>query len=333
MTEPQADPQDDRRADPQAVPPDAASYHEPVLVRQVLELFAPQPGMVCLDCTVGLGGHAAAIAPRLAPGGRYVGLDVDPGNIELARRRLAGASARVDLVRSNFAGAGAVLDELGTGRVDLLLADLGFASNQMRDSQRGLSFQVEGPLDMRLDPDLPQTAGDLINTMPQEELADLIYRYGEERYSRRIARKIVEHRGQSPINTTTDLAQLVRHAYGRAGRRGHRHPGRMRIDPATRTFMALRIAVNAELAALERLLGNLPHLLRPGAVAALISFHSLEDRMVKRAFASLRSAGLAEVLTRKPLVADEDEQRRNPRARSAKLRAVRWLEAPDAAGC
>lgn len=309
---------DDPRASEQTPPP-----HLPVLAREVLEILDPQPGMVCLDCTVGTAGHAAMIAPYLAPGGRYIGLDVDPNNIAIAQEHLSHAPVTVDLVRSNFTTARDVLNQLDIQGVDLLLADLGFSSNQMDDPARGLSFNSDGPLDMRLDPSLPQTAGDLVNTLPEQELADLIYRYGQERHSRKIARKIVEYRRQSPINTSACLARLVRGAYGRMGHKS-KPRGRRRIDAATRTFMALRIAVNAELTALERLLEDLPALLRPGAVAVIISFHSLEDRLVKRAFAEMCRNCAARKLTPKPVVADLQERHNNSRSRSAKLRAMKW---------
>jgi len=313
----------DAHAQPQAPPP-----HLPVLPREVLELLDPKPGMVCLDCTVGTAGHAAIIAPRLAPGGRYIGLDVDPNNIALAQERLDHAPVTVNLVRSNFVAARDVLGRLGIEAVDLLIADLGFSSNQMDDPARGLSFNCDGPLDMRLDPSLPQTAADLVNTLPQQELADLIYQHGQERHSRKIARKIVEYRHQSPINTSACLARLVRGVYGRVGHKS-KPRGRKRIDAATRTFMALRIAVNAELSALERLLDDLPALLRPGAVAVMISFHSLEDRLVKHAFVGMYRSHGAQRLTPKPVVADPQERHDNPRSRSAKLRAIRWPDATE----
>lgn len=308
--------------------------HEPALAPQVIEILQPKPGMVCLDCTVGLGGHAAQIVPRLAPAGHYIGLDVDPKNIAATRERLADAPVPVTLRQTNFALATSVLDALRVRGVDLLLADLGFASNQVDDPARGLSFNADGPLDMRLDPRLHQTAADLVNKLPEEKLANLIYEYGQERWSRKIARKIVERRTESPINTTADLAGLVRRAYGPAGRRGNRRR-RHKIDPATRTFMALRIAVNAELASLQQLLSDLPRCLRPQAVAVVISFHSLEDRLVKRAMADLCRHERAEGLTRKPVVADHEERFNNPRSRSAKLRAIRWMGNPaeHATGC
>lgn len=305
--------------------------HVPVLPAEVVALLSPKPGQIMLDCTLGRGGHAEMLLPMLGEKGRYIGLDVDPINIEHARQRLtkvAQPAARFDLAHANFATAGSVLSELQIPgpRVDLLLADLGFASNQVADPMRGFSFANDGPLDMRLDPSLPQTAADLVNRLPEHELANVIYRYGEERLSRKIARKITEARSKTPIQSTAELAKLVREAFGVKDRApGPWRPGRIRIDPATRTFMALRIAVNAELDALERLLDSLPKLLKPGAVAAIISFHSLEDRLVKHAFADLAKAGLARRLTPKPVIAGEAERDRNPRSRSAKLRAVEWI--------
>jgi 16S rRNA (cytosine1402-N4)-methyltransferase len=295
-----------------------ATGHVPVLPAEVVALLNPQPGQVCLDCTIGRGGHGALIVPRLSPGGRYVGFDVDPVNLEFARARLAGTTVPVDLRHANFAGAPAALAQLGIGRVDLLLADLGFSSNQMENPERGFSFNSEGPLDMRLNPDLTSTAADLVNTLSEQELANLIYRLGEDRLSRRIARKIVETRARSPIISTRVLAEVVRQAYGTRS-------GAQRLDPATRTFMALRIAVNAELEALTQLLHHLPELLTSGGRAVFISFHSLEDRLVKQAFAQLHRAGKARRLTPKPVTADEDERRDNPRSRSAKLRALEML--------
>jgi len=292
------------------------AVHEPVLAEQIMEYLKPKSGMVCVDCTTGLGGHAAMLAEAISPGGRLIGLDVDSQNLEYARRRLAAATVPVDLVHANFATVSSVLASKGLDGADLLLADLGFSSNQVENVDRGLSFQLDGPLDMRLNLDLKQTAADLVNELPEKELADLIYSYGEERFSRKIARKIVEQRTQAPILNTKGLAQVVRRAYGIGA-------GRQKIDPATRTFMALRIAVNGELEALDQLLRQLPAVLRPGGAACLISFHSLEDRQVKHAFAKWHKAGIAKRLTPRPVVAGETQRRANPRSRSAKLRAIR----------
>jgi 16S rRNA (cytosine1402-N4)-methyltransferase len=293
-------------------PPSAPSpRHVPVLPREVVELLAPAPGQVFVDATVGAGGHTRLLAERVGPAGRVIGLDQDAGMLELARPRLAGLP--VTLVHANFDRLPQVLREQGVEAVDGVLADLGVCSDQLDEAGRGLSFQQPGPLDMRMDPRSGETAADLLRRLGERDLADLIYTYGEERFSRRIARKIVETRKQAPLETTEQLAALVRRCVPRP--KGRRHV----IDPATRVFQALRIAVNDELGALERLLAALPRCLRPGGRAALISFHSLEDRRVKQAF---RNREVWQELTRKPVVAGEDEVRANPRARSAKLRAA-----------
>ncbi len=301
--------------------------HMPVLAEQVLGQLDPKPGQVVLDCTAGRGGHGALLIPKLGPGGRYVGLDTDPANADYSRHRLSPiakqAGVGLDVVHANFRDARGVLRQLGIEGVDGLLADLGFASNQMDDPARGMAFSEDGPLDMRLDTGATVTAEQLINQLPQDELADLIYEFGEERLSRRIARKIVELRTHEPITTTGALARLVRRAYGPRKSSSRRQ----RIDPATRTFMALRIAVNDEMGALDQLLTDLPGLLNPGGLnpggrAAVISFHSLEDRRVKRAFLGLGKDAGFKVLTRKPVTANDDEARANPRSRSAKLRAI-----------
>jgi 16S rRNA (cytosine1402-N4)-methyltransferase len=275
----------------------------------------PRPGQVLVDATVGVGGHACLLAERVASGGRLIGLDRDPAMLERARPRLAGLP--VELVHSGFDRLRAVLDDLGIQQVDGVLADLGVCSDQLDDPERGLSFSKPGPLDMRLDPGEGETAADLVNRLNERDLADLIYEYGEERFSRRIARRIVEARRLAPLRTTEELAELVRRCVPRPPRHGRRRPA---IDPATRVFQALRIAVNDELAALDRLLAALPGCVKVGGRAAIISFHSLEDRRVKQAF---RDKAIWEALTRKPVQPGEEEERSNPRARSAKLRAAR----------
>ena len=303
--------------------------HIPVLLAEVVALLSPRPGAAFVDCTLGRGGHAAAIIP-LIEGGTYLGLDVDGENARYAEGRLRpGAEAhgvRLVVTRTNFAGVGGAVEAAGIGLVDGLLADLGFASNQMDDPQRGFSFMCDGPLDMRLGRADSSAGSDaaggvaggaagLVNTLPEAALADLIYRYGEERLSRRIARKIVERRSKSPIETTGELADLCRRAYGPAVHKS-------KIHPATRTFQALRIAVNGELEALDALLGTLPGLMSSGGRAGIISFHSLEDRPVKQAFLKMQQDGLAERLTRKPITAGPQEIAANPRSRSAKLRGI-----------
>jgi 16S rRNA (cytosine1402-N4)-methyltransferase len=283
-----------------------------VLPAEVLRYLAPAAGETVVDATVGGGGHARLIAERLGPGGRLIGLDRDPGMIELARPRLEGLP--VTLVHANFDGLREVLDELGVEAVDGVVADLGFASDQVDAPERGFSFSQPGPLDMRMDPAAGEPAAALLRRLNERDLADLIYQYGEERFSRRIARRIVEARRTRPLETTEELAELVRRCVPRPKGR------RPAIDPATRVFQALRIAVNDELGALDRLLAQLPRCLKPGGRAVVISFHSLEDRRVKHAF---RDRGVWEALTPKPVQAGDEEVRQNPRARSAKLRAAR----------
>jgi 16S rRNA (cytosine1402-N4)-methyltransferase len=268
-----------------------------------------------VDATVGSGGHARLVLERLRPSGRLIGLDQDPAMMAIARPQLekAASDAAIEFVEANFDQLEETLRERGLAAVDAVLADLGFCSDQMDDAERGLSFQQEGPLDMRLNPASGEPASALLRRLNERDLADLIWKYGEERFSRRIARRIVETRRHQPLETTTQLAELVRRCVPRPrGKRGA-------IDPATRTFQALRIAVNDELGALERLLALLPGCVKPGGRAVVISFHSLEDRLVKQAF---RQRGIWTPLTRKPVQASEDEARNNPRARSAKLRAA-----------
>lgn len=291
-------------------PTDPLPRHVPVLVHEVLELLEPRPGQVVVDCTVGAAGHARLLCERIGPTGTLIGLDQDPTMLALAARRLEGTGAI--LVHASFEDLRQVLDEQKIAAADAVLADIGFASDQLADPARGLSFQHEGPLDMRLDPTRGEPAAALVNRLPEKELADLIYHYGEERHSRRVARRLVEARQKEPIATTTQLAELVRRAVPRT--RGHG------IDPATRTFQALRIAVNDELGALERFLQAVPDCLKPGGRVAVISFHSLEDRLVKQTFR--RCPELFKELTRKPRQAGAAEVQENPRARSAKLRVA-----------
>jgi 16S rRNA (cytosine1402-N4)-methyltransferase len=289
--------------------------HVPVLAREVVALLDPQPGEIWVDATVGAGGHTRLIAERIGPTGRVIGLDQDAAMLELAKARLTGLP--VELVHANFDQVTAVLDKLGAKDIDGLFADLGFASDQMDEANRGLSFQQDGPLDMRLDPTAGETATDLVARLSEYDLAKVFYEYGEERHSRRVARKIVETRKQSPIRTTAQLANLVRSCVPREKGRS--------FDPATRVFQAMRIAVNDELGSLERLLAQLPRIVKPGGRVGIISFHSLEDRRVKQAFQDRETWS---PLTKKPVTASDDEVRSNPRARSAKLRVARRQTCP-----
>jgi len=244
-------------------------------------------------------------------------MDADTGNLRLAKRRLEPFGRRVRLFEANFADIRTVMRQGGLERTDGLLADLGVASTQLDDPERGFSFSADGPLDMRIDRSRRQNAGDLVNNLTERKLADLIFEYGQERYSRRIARAIVKARTAKAIGTTTVLADVVRRAIPQAARRSRRG-----VDPATRTFQALRIAVNDELGCLDRLLDALADVLDVGARACVISFHSLEDRRVKRAFAEWAATGDARLITRKPLTPSPAELAANPRSRSAKLRCI-----------
>jgi 16S rRNA (cytosine1402-N4)-methyltransferase len=288
--------------------------HAPVLTADVLRYLRPERGGLFVDCTVGLGGHSRALLEAGAT--RVVGIDRDLQALAAARETLAPWADRVELVHADYRALDEVLDRHGISLVDGTLADLGVSSLQLDAPGRGFSFQRDEPLDMRMDATSAETAADLVARSTERDLADAIFAYGEERFSRRIARAIVEARRAHPIATTGGLAAIVRRALPR---RGH-----MRIDPATRTFQALRIWVNQELDGLDRFLETTARRLRLGARLVVISFHSLEDRILKhtlRALQQSRDAGVR-VLTKKPVVPGDDEVRRNPRARSAKLRAA-----------
>ncbi len=289
---------------------DSSPAHVPVLLDEVVDWLAPRSGAVLLDGTLGGGGHTAALAEIAGPSGMVIALDRDPAAIAVAQRNLA--ALPVKLVHANFCDLGEVLEQLEVPAVDGVVLDLGISSGQLSDSERGFSFSGTGPLDLRFDPTAGEPARRLVNRLSAEHLAELIYRYGEERYSRRIARAIVARREKQPIETAVELAELVRRCVPRS--RGGR-----RIDPATRTFQALRIAVNDELKSLEIALRRIPDCMRPKARMAVISFHSLEDRRVKQAF---RDDKRMEVLTRKPIRPDKKEITENPRSRSAKLRVA-----------
>lgn len=300
--------------------------HIPVLLEEVMEHLAVSRANTVVDVTVGLGGHAARILGQLGSEGRLIGVDRDPESLELARERLrpAGAGApRVDLVHANFQDLDFVLKGLGIQKVDRVLADLGVSSPQLDRPERGFSFRQAGPLDMRMDPTRGEPAARLIERLSADRLAEMFSEYGEERFSQRIARQIVARREKKPIETTVDLAEIVRAAIPA------RSAAKERIDPATRVFQALRIAVNEELVALDALLGQLPRLVRSGGRAVIVSFHSLEDRQVKRAF---RAPGIWRELTKKPVQASESEASVNARARSAKLRAALRLDTTDLSG-
>ena len=285
--------------------------HQPVLLREVMEFLKVDPDGVYIDATLGAGGHAEGILKRLSTG-KLLGIDRDPAALEIARERLQPFAERLIMLHGNFGEIDVLHASSGLGPADGLLADLGLSSMQLEDASRGFSFSLPGPLDMRMDPHSDTTAADIANRTGERDLANLIFELGEERHSRRIARAIVKAR---PYRSTTELAQVVTRAI--PSRAGLRH-----LHPATRTFMALRLAVNNELENLRDLLGKTLDILRPGGRVVILSFHSLEDRLVKRAFQQWRHEGRARILTRKVVRPGEDEVRANPRSRSAKLRAA-----------
>jgi 16S rRNA (cytosine1402-N4)-methyltransferase len=289
--------------------------HVPVLLEECLDLLMVRPGGTYADATLGLGGHSAAIARKLGGQGTLIAFDRDPQAMAEAQRRLAALTEELGpempQVRYVARPFSAIAEEIAPGSLDGLLADFGVSSLQLDQPHRGFSFRAEGPLDMRMDPRSELTAEQVVNQADEEDLANLIYEFGEERRSRRIARAIVRAR---PIHTTGELARVVSAAA----------PAMKsdKIHPATRTFQALRIRVNSELQEIQSLLKSAESLLKTGGRAAFISFHSLEDRLVKDALRDAQRAGTLTVLTRKPLVAGEEESRRNPRSRSAKLRGA-----------
>lgn len=294
--------------------------HVPVLSREVVAWLVRQPGGTYLDCTVGQGGHAALILERSRPNGILIGIDRDPDAIAATGERLARFASRMHLEQGNFSALKQHLRSVGVAEVDGVIFDLGVSSAQLDRPERGLSFLSNGPLDMRMDQRAGRTAADLVAQLPERELADLIYQYGEERYSRRIARSIVAARKANPLRTTFDLVSVISGSVPAAYRHG-------RIHCATRTFQALRIAVNQELDVIEGALRDAADVLAPGGRLCVIAFHSLEDRIAKQTIRSLSRGPEAclKVLTKKPYIPSEEERRDNPRARSAKLRVAERL--------
>ena len=284
--------------------------HTPVLLEEVLHWLRIRPEGTYIDATVGAGGHAIEIARQLTRG-RLVGLDQDPQALELARERLREFERQVTLVHASFSRIEEIVRRLNLPSADGVLADLGVSSMQLDSAERGFSFRFGGPLDMRMDPTAQMTAAEIVNHRPEKELADLLYDFGEERESRRIARAIVRAR---PIRDTGHLATVV------AGARKAR--GRQKLHPATKTFLALRIAVNRELEELEQFLSRTPATLAPAGRWVVLSYHSLKDRLVKRAFQKLAREGTVQILTKKVIQPAPDELRSNPRARSAKMRVA-----------
>ena len=291
-----------------------SSGHDPVLLTEVLELLEVTEGKTVVDCTLGRGGHARAMADRLGKTGLLIGMDADPRNLEFAAGRLAGTECEVRLFHANFSELEHVMEQAKIGPVDAILADLGLSTNQLFDPQYGLSFAADTALDMRIDPRTPLSAADVVNRWPEEKIADLLFHMAQERGSRRIARNIVQRRRATPIRTTGELAQIIYDSIGRGARD--------KIDPATRTFMALRMAVNKEIENLQTLLRTAPRMLKVGGRMGVISFHSTEDRMVKQAVRDAQEQMVLKAVTKKPVVPQDAEMGANPRSRSAKLRVA-----------
>jgi 16S rRNA (cytosine1402-N4)-methyltransferase len=307
--------------------------HKPVLVDEVIRFLDLRERSLIIDATLGLGGHSEAILTA-EPTARIIGIDQDREALKLASERLAKFGNRISTIHANFSEIGKIADEIGIEKADGIVADLGVSSMQLDDPERGFSFRLDAPLDMRMNPESGKmTAAELLESLDEEEIANLIYKYGEERKSRRIAHRIIERREQGrPVRTTVDLANLIEKAIGRSPKD--------KIHPATRTFQALRIAVNNELGILERFIENSVDLLKTDGRLCVITFHSLEDRIVKQTFQKLSgkcqcppripkcvcgAAKRVEVLTRKPVIPRDAEMNENPRSRSAKLRVCRKL--------
>lgn len=320
-------------------PPPAGISHLPVLLEETVSLLAPRSGATVVDCTVGLGGHARALLAAVGGRGRVLGLDRDAESLQIAARNLEEFGGRFVPVHADYRDLRRVLAEEEVDSVDALLADLGFSSFQIDSSDRGFSFRVDAPLDMRMDRSSGKTAADLLAELGEDEIATLLRTFGEERSARRIARALVEERRRRSIRTTLDLARLVERAL--------RARGGARIHPATRTFQALRIAVNRELEGLDAFVREACSILSSGGRAAFISFHSLEDRIVKQTLRSLAPRcvcppafprctcgrpGIVEPVTRRAVRPGTEEIRANPRSRSARLRVVRRLADPDSTG-
>jgi len=297
--------------------------HIPVLVPEVIELLNPESALAIVDCTLGRGGHAAELLERAGPQTQLLGLDLDEQNLHAAAQRLAAYGQRVHYMRNSFARLDEALAQAEMPQVDIIFADLGLSSNQLADAGRGFSFDAEGPLDMRLDTTQTTTAAELVNALPERQLADMLWQYGQERFSRRIAKRICQVRHHGRITTTSALAKAVCSAVkvDPASRRS-------RIHPATRAFLALRIAVNHELENLEALLAKAPEHLKPGGRVGVISFHSLEDRLVKHDFRQRKKEEIYRVLTPRPVTPGQSERRANPRSRSAKLRVAERTDQP-----
>ena len=293
--------------------------HVPVMLDRVLEVLALQPGMTAVDCTLGLGGHAAELLKAVTPGGRLIAIDFDARNLEIARVKLKGVGGEYQLHQGNFAGLQQVIASAGVLQVDGVLADLGVASPQIDDAARGFSYKQDGALDMRMDPSRGKSAADLVNTLSERELRDALLEFGDETDAPQIARLIVQRRKERPITRTRQLMEIICEARDFTVQRAFG----AKLHPAARTFQALRILTNREMGNLENLLRVLPQCLKTGGVACIISFHSGEDRRVKEAFKTGLASGAYAEISEEAMRADEEEVQLNPRSRSAKLRWAR----------
>ncbi len=291
--------------------------HVPVMLREVLDYLKLAPGQIIVDATLGTGGHSLEILKRITPGGRLVGIDRDENSLAICRQRLAEFRHNTELVHANFSDLDQLVANLGLDKIDGIVFDLGISSYQLRDAQRGFSFQEEGPLDMRLDKSSYISAYDLVNNLNENEISQILWNFGQERWHNRIAHLLVQERRNEPISTTKQLANLVMRAIPHRYRRSY-----YRIHPATRTFQAVRIAVNRELEILESAVKKAVAILRKQARICVISFHSLEDRVIKHTFRALRAEGLIDIITAKPLTPQAAEIEVNPSSRSSKFRVA-----------
>ncbi|MCP4649234.1 MAG: 16S rRNA (cytosine(1402)-N(4))-methyltransferase RsmH [PVC group bacterium] len=294
------------------------SRHTPVMLSEVVSYLQLAPGKVIVDCTVGEGGHSEGILRKITPGGQLIGIDQDDDALSIARLRLSRFEGSFNFVQDNFRNLRTILFQEGLEKVDGIVFDLGISMLQLSSPERGFSFRLEGPLNMRMDKRAQITAFDLVNNLSEEEIANLIYTFGQERYSRRIARRIVQERGKTSVITTKQLADLVFEAYPYRDRYG-------RIHPATKTFMALRIAVNRELEVIQAVITDAIDMLNPGGRVCVIAFHSLEDRIIKNQFKDFAKKGIVKIITKKPLIPTQEEIKSNAPSRSAKFRVAEKL--------
>ncbi|MCM8795879.1 MAG: 16S rRNA (cytosine(1402)-N(4))-methyltransferase RsmH [Candidatus Omnitrophica bacterium] len=292
-------------------------FHTPVMLKEILEYLKLCPGKIIVDATIGTGGHSLEIIKHIIPGGRIIGIDRDSESLEMARMRLKEFAPNCDFVHGNFSKIDVILKDLGIMKVDGVLFDLGLSSFQLENAERGFSFQRDGPLDMRLDRMSYISAYDLINNLNEEEISSILWNFGQERWHNRIAHLLIKERERHPISTTKELTEIVLNAIPLRYR--HRC---YRIHPATRTFQAIRIAVNRELETLEVAIDKAQEVLNPSGRICVISFHSLEDRIVKLAFKRMRAQNLIKIITPKPLVPRAEEMETNPSSRSSKLRVA-----------